>query len=38
MEQRAAIKTFVRAGDNIKTTIQKLNAAWPGHALSITQV
>ncbi len=38
MQQRAAIKTFVRVGDSVKTAIQKLNAAWPGHALSSTQV
>ncbi len=29
---------LVRAGDTVKTAIQKLNAAWPGHALSSTQV
>ena len=38
MEQRAAIKVFVRAGDSVKTAINKIQAAWTDHALSVPQI
>lgn len=38
LEQRAAIKMCVRAGENVKMTIHKLTAAWGDHALSTPQV
>ncbi len=38
MEQRAAIKVFVRAGDSVKTAINKIQAAWTDHTLSVPQI
>lgn len=38
VEQRAAIKTSVRAGDDFQTILRRLRAAWGGNALSITQI
>lgn len=38
LEQRAVIKAFARAGETVHSTILKLQAAWPGHALSTPQI
>ncbi len=38
MEQRAAIKASARSGDSVCKTIERLQAAWTDHALSIPQI
>ncbi len=38
LEQRAAIKMCVQAGESFKDTFRKLSTAWGDHTLSITQV
>ncbi len=38
LKQRAAIKKCVRAGESVKSTIQKLQSAWHDHALSVSQI
>ncbi len=38
LEQRAVIKTCVRAGDSVKDTISRIQTAWGDHALSVPQI
>ncbi len=38
LEQRAAIKMCVRTGETLKMTVNRIIAAWPGNALSPTQI
>ncbi len=38
LEQRAAIKMCVWAGDTVKDTIQRLRTAWGADSLGITQI
>ncbi len=38
LEQRAAIKMCVRAGETVKNTIQKLSTAWGADAIGVTQI
>ncbi len=38
LEQRATIKACVHAGDDFKSTLRRIRAAWTDHALSITQI
>ncbi len=38
LEQRAAIKMCVRAGESVKETVRKLGAAWGADTISVTQI